>query len=180
MAFRPLPIPGFPIPAYFANGLSFRTAVTRTPSPSSSNCSRSPARTPSRRRTSRGIVTCPLLVTLACFFSGALIIPYFITLLLTFPPGSIPTRARLPGATSGGKKAEEGTEKQGRGEEGGVKPPLREEARVELEGRGEMLGEVGGVVAAGVEVEFVWNVARGEDFVEGGGAGVKAVVVVVA
>src|ERR1700756_2371553 len=84
IAFRPLPIPGFPIPAYFANGLSFRTAVTRTPSPSSSNCSRSPARTPSLRRTSRGIVTCPLLVTFACFFNVALIIPYCTTLLLTF------------------------------------------------------------------------------------------------
>src|SRR5258708_12078657 len=84
MAFPLLPIPGFPIPAYFANGLSFRTAVTRTPSPSSSNCNRSPARTPSRRRTSRGIVTCPLLVTFACFFSVVLIIPYLITNHLPF------------------------------------------------------------------------------------------------
>ena len=43
-----------------------------------------------------------------------------------------------------------------------------------------MLGKVGGIVAAGVEMEFVGDVARGEDFVEGGGAGVEAVVVVVA
>jgi len=68
----------------------------------------------------------------------------------------------------------------GGGEEGGVKPPLREEAGVELEGGGEMLGEIGGVVAAGVEMEFVRDAAGGEDFVEGGGAGVEAVVVVVA
>ena len=68
----------------FSHGLSFRTAVTRTPSPSSSNCNRSPARTPNRRRTSRGIVTCPLLVTFACFLSVALIIPYFNTRVLTF------------------------------------------------------------------------------------------------
>src|SRR5712664_3403492 len=83
-AFLPFPIPGLPIPMYFANGLSFRTAVTRIPSPSSSNCNRSPARTPSRRLTSRGIVTCPLLVTFACFFNVALIILYFNTKLLTF------------------------------------------------------------------------------------------------
>ncbi len=51
---------------------------------------------------------------------------------------------------------------------------------MELERSGEMLGEVGGVVAAGVEVEFVGDAARAEDFVEGGGAGVEAVVVVVA
>src|SRR6266478_1932734 len=68
MPFLPLPIPGLPIPMYFLKGLSFRTAVTRTPFPSSSNNSRSPAFTPSLRRISRGTVTCPLLVTLACFF----------------------------------------------------------------------------------------------------------------
>jgi len=49
-----------------------------------------------------------------------------------------------------------------------------------LERGGEMLGEVGGIVAAGIEMEFVGDAARGEDFVEGGGAGVEAVVVVVA
>jgi hypothetical protein len=42
-----------------------------------------------------------------------------------------------------------------------------------------MLGEVGGIVAAGIEMEFVGDAARGEDFVEGGGAGVEAVVVAV-
>jgi len=43
-----------------------------------------------------------------------------------------------------------------------------------------MFGEVDGIVAAGIEMKFVRDVARGEDFVEGGGAGVEAVVVVVA
>ena len=52
-------------------------------------------------------------------------------------------------------------------------PELLEKVRVELEGGGEVVGEVGGVVAAGVEVEFVGDVARGEDFVEGGGAGLR-------
>ncbi len=51
---------------------------------------------------------------------------------------------------------------------------------MELEGGEKVVGEVGRVVAAGVEVEFVGDVAGGEDFVEGGGAGVEAVVVVVA
>jgi len=49
-----------------------------------------------------------------------------------------------------------------------------------LERGGEMLGEVGGIVAAGIEMEFVGDVARGENFVESGGAGVEAVVVIVA
>jgi hypothetical protein len=71
--------------------------------------------------------------------------------------------------------ATEGTEKRARSIE-----LLREEAGVELERGGEMLGEVGGVVAAGIEMEFVGDAARGEDFVESGGAGVEAVVVVVA
>ena len=43
-----------------------------------------------------------------------------------------------------------------------------------------MGGEVGVVVATGIEMEFVRDVARGEDFVEGGGAGFEAVVVLVA
>src|ERR1700730_17607607 len=68
MPFLPLPIPRFPIPMYFLKGLSFRTAVTRTPFPSSSNKSRSPARTPSLRRISRGTVTCPLTLSFASFF----------------------------------------------------------------------------------------------------------------
>src|SRR5438477_8458506 len=90
IAFRPLPIPGLPIPAYFSNTLPSRTAFTRTPSASSSNSSLSPARTPNRRRISRGIVTCPLLVTFACFFIAHSPIPYFITILLTFlkPPSA--------------------------------------------------------------------------------------------
>ena len=51
---------------------------------------------------------------------------------------------------------------------------------MELEGGGEVGGEVGGVVTAGVEVEFVGDAAGGEDFIESGGAGIEAVVVVVA
>jgi hypothetical protein len=57
---------------------------------------------------------------------------------------------------------------------------IGKEARVELERGGKMFGEVGRIVAAGIEMEFVGDVTRGEDFVEGGGAGVEAVVVVVA
>jgi len=33
-----------------------------------------------------------------------------------------------------------------------------------------MLGEVSRIVAAGIEMEFVGDAARDEDFVEGGGA----------
>ena len=40
--------------------------------------------------------------------------------------------------------------------------------------------EVDVVVAAGIEMELVRDVAGGEDFVEGGGAGFKTVVVFVA
>jgi hypothetical protein len=54
---------------------------------------------------------------------------------------------------------------------------LGEEAGVELEGCREVGGEVGGVVAPGVDVEFVGDVAGGEDFVERGGAGFEAIVV---
>lgn len=43
-----------------------------------------------------------------------------------------------------------------------------------------MLGEVGGIVAARVDVKFVWDAAGGEDFVEGGGAGFKTEIVLVA
>src|SRR5713101_2424932 len=86
-AFLPFPIPGLPIPMYFAKGLSFRTAVTRIPFPSSSNCNRSPARTPSRRLTSRGMVICPLLVTFACFFIATFSSPIssFCLLVSSFP-----------------------------------------------------------------------------------------------
>ncbi len=59
-------------------------------------------------------------------------------------------------------------------------PELLEKVRVELEGGGEVVGEVGGVVAAGVEVEFVGDVAGSEDFIEGRGAGLETVVVLVA
>src|SRR2546422_6473080 len=97
IAFRPLPIPGLPIPAYFSNTLPSRTAFTRTPWASSSNSSLSPARTPNLRRISRGIVTCPLLVTFACFFIADSPIPYFITILLTFSELLLPQRSyRLP------------------------------------------------------------------------------------
>ena len=57
--------------------------------------------------------------------------------------------------------------------------PLREETGVESERVGEMFGEVGGIVAARVEMIFVGDAARGKDFVERGGAGVEAVVIVV-
>ena len=40
-----------------------------------------------------------------------------------------------------------------------------------------MGSEVGEVVAAGVEVELVGDVASGEDFVEGGGTGFESVIV---
>ena len=43
-----------------------------------------------------------------------------------------------------------------------------------------MLGEVGGVVAARVDVKFVRDAAGGEDFVEGGGAGFETEIVLVA
>ena len=66
MAFFPEPIPGFPIPRYFAKGLSSRTGRTRIASPSPSKATRSPGFTPSARRTSHGSVIWPLLVILAC------------------------------------------------------------------------------------------------------------------
>jgi hypothetical protein len=40
-------------------------------------------------------------------------------------------------------------------------------------------GEVGGIVAAGMEMEFVRDLARGEDCVERNGASVETVVVLV-
>src|ERR1017187_1014240 len=80
----PEPIPGFPIPLNFANGLLVLTGRTRTPFSSLSNSNLSPGRTPSTRRTSRGTVICPLLVILACFSNTHLrdsllyhIAPYF-------------------------------------------------------------------------------------------------------
>src|ERR1035441_7461493 len=68
----PEPIPGFPIPLNFANGLLVLTGRTRTPFSSLSNSNLSPGRTPSTRRTSRGTVICPLLVILACFSNAHL------------------------------------------------------------------------------------------------------------
>src|SRR5229473_2720252 len=47
---------------------------------------------PSLRRISRGTVTCPLLVTLACFFMPRTSLPYFITCVLTFP--ALPSSGR--------------------------------------------------------------------------------------
>ncbi len=67
MLFLPDPIPGLPIPRYLENVLLLRMGRTRIPLPSLSNNRRSPVRTPSTRRTSRGTVICPLLVILACF-----------------------------------------------------------------------------------------------------------------
>lgn len=61
---------------------------------------------------------------------------------------------KLKNLTQRARREEEGTEKRAR-----CIVPLREEAGVELEGGGEMVGEVGGVVAAGVDVEFVGDVA---------------------
>lgn len=51
---------------------------------------------------------------------------------------------------------------------------------MELERGGEVCGEVGGIVAAGIEMEFVRDFAGGEDFVKSGGPGFEAVVVLVA
>ena len=50
-------------------------------------------------------------------------------------------------------------------------------ARMEFEGGGEMLGEVGPVVAAGIEVKFVRDAAGEEEFVEGFGAAIEAEIV---
>ena len=82
---RPEPIPGLPIPRYLANELLVLTARTRTPCSSLTNTKRSPARTPRARRTSRGTVTCPLLVSVACFcipFSKSLLYHDLLTLML--------------------------------------------------------------------------------------------------
>jgi hypothetical protein len=57
---------------------------------------------------------------------------------------------------------------------------LQEEVRGELQGGGDVGGEVLVVVAAGVEMELVGDVAGGKDFVESGGAGFEAVVVLIA
>lgn len=77
-SFLPEPIPGFPIPLNFANGLVVLTGRT-IPFLSLSNSSLSPGPTLSKRRTSRGTVIWPLLVILACLSNASpLEIPYFI------------------------------------------------------------------------------------------------------
>src|SRR5690606_11147954 len=69
IASRPDPMPGFPMPRYLANGLSFLSGRTNIFSCSSvSNTIVSPGFTPSSLRTFIGIVTCPLLVILALEF----------------------------------------------------------------------------------------------------------------
>jgi hypothetical protein len=57
---------------------------------------------------------------------------------------------------------------------------LREQMGVEGERSGNVRGEVGGIVAPRIEMKFVWNLAGSEDFVERGGAGVEAVIVLIA
>jgi len=51
---------------------------------------------------------------------------------------------------------------------------------MELQGGGDVFGKVDGIVAAGIDVEFMRDVARGKDLIESAGAGVEAVVVFVA
>jgi hypothetical protein len=48
---------------------------------------------------------------------------------------------------------------------------------VKLKQSGQVLGYIDPVVAAGVEMEFVGNMARAECFVQGYGAGVKTEVI---
>ena len=54
---------------------------------------------------------------------------------------------------------------------------LGEDAGMEFERGGQVFGEIGPVVAAGINVEFMRDVARGERAVQRIGARVKAVVV---
>ena len=82
-ALRPEGMPGFPMPRCFPNGLSALRGRIRTPLLSLSNSSRSPGRTPSVRRMSRGTVIWPLLVIRACFCTATLL-PFFSIILLTF------------------------------------------------------------------------------------------------
>jgi len=48
---------------------------------------------------------------------------------------------------------------------------------MELKKSGQVLGYIDPVVAAGVEMEFVGNMARAERFVQGYGAGVKTEII---
>jgi hypothetical protein len=85
MLFLPDGISGLPMPRYFENALWLLTGRTRIPSPSLSNSSLSPLRTPSTRRISRGTVICPLLVIVACFCIVSPHSPYFTTNALLWP-----------------------------------------------------------------------------------------------
>jgi len=51
---------------------------------------------------------------------------------------------------------------------------------VEGKRSGEVGSEVGPIVAARIKVEFVWDMAGGEDLVEGGGAGIETKIVLIA
>ena len=119
----PEPIPGFPIPLNFANGLLVLTGRTRTPFSSLSNSNLSPGRTPSTRRTSRGTVICPLLVILACFSNTSP--PRFLTLSHTLLTLKMMLRLRLCNLVAPGTAdAQEAV--QARGQEGtdgaGIEP----------------------------------------------------------
>ena len=119
----PEPIPGFPIPLNFANGLLVLTGRTRTPFSSLSNSNLSPGRTPSTRRTSRGTVICPLLVILACFSNTSP--PRFLTLPHTLLTLKMMLRLRLCNLVAPGTAdAQEAV--QARGQEGtdgaGIEP----------------------------------------------------------
>jgi len=85
MAFLPDPMPGLPIPQYFAKGLRVLTGRTRIPASSVSNIKASPGWTPSARRTASGTVICPFDVILACFSTlPPYWFPYFTTSILTY------------------------------------------------------------------------------------------------
>ncbi len=88
MPFLPEGIPGFAMPRYFPKRPSTRTGRTRTPLRSLSKSRLSPGRTPKVRRTSRGIVICPLLVIRARFCT-------FAHLCLTLSQNSLPPQSKL-------------------------------------------------------------------------------------
>jgi hypothetical protein len=67
IAFFPEPIPRFPMPRYFANGLLALTGRTLMPILSSSNSNTSPGRTPSAFRTASGTVIWPFCCDLRLF-----------------------------------------------------------------------------------------------------------------
>ena len=51
---------------------------------------------------------------------------------------------------------------------------------MECERSGDVRGEVAGVVAAGIDVKFVRDLAPRENFVECGGTGLEAIIVLIA